>query len=136
MVDKTISFDELLALAKDGARIETERRPMVIEQLGELIARLDAIAKSNEERAAADLARSKTQLEVLATLQAMIRNQAGVKISPPVDLAPLKTVLTEIRQATERAESKAPAIYEFDIERNGQGYMSKITAIPQAPRTH
>lgn len=133
MVDKTISVEELLALAKDGARIETDRRPMVIEQLGELIDRLDAIAKSNEERAAADLARSQTQLEVLATLQGLIRRQTGVKISPPLDLEPLKSVLTEIQQAVEH---KPRVAYDFDIQRNGQGYLSKITATPHGQTTH
>lgn len=133
MVDKTISVDELLALAKDGARIETERRPMVIDQLGELIDRLDAIAKANEERAAADLARSQTQLEVLATLQALIRRQAGVNRSPPPDLTPLKTVLTEIQEQTAHKPVQG---YEFDVKRSGQGYIDKIVATPVGPTRH
>lgn len=128
MVDKTITADELIELVNSGARITTPTKPMVIEQFNELLDKLNQMIAANEERAQADLARSQTQLEVLATLQALIRQNQGVNRSPPVDLKPLYTVLSEIQEA------QRPAVaYEFDIQRDGRGFQQKIIATPIKP---
>ena len=133
MFDKTVSVDELLRLVQDGATVKTERHPMVIDQFNLLIAKLDEIAKANEARAAADLARSQTQLEVLATLQQLVRRQTGVNRSPPLDLKPLQTVLTDIQKAS---EEKPRVAYEFDVQRNLNGGIARIVATPQERMTH
>lgn len=126
MAEKTVSVNDLLEMVKDGAKVTTEQRPMVIEQFAELIEQFKNMIAAQEARASADLKRSQTQLEILAVLQAQIRQGKGVTMSPPVDLAPLQTVLTEIQEANaDRATAKD---YEFTFDRGPQGFATKIYA--------
>lgn len=125
MAEKTISSAGLLELAKGGARIKTEQQPMVIEQFGELIEAFKNMIAAQELRATADLKRSQTQLEVLAVLQSQIKQQGGVNRSPPLDLKPLETVLSEIQQANNQREAHD---YEFTFDRNTHGFATKIHA--------
>ncbi len=117
MTEKTISRTQLLDRQKDGAHVEFEKRPMVIEQFDELVAQLSRMIGAQESRAAADLARSQTQLEVLATLQMMVKKDARQTPSAPVDLAPLHTLLAEITESCHRE----PVDYDFKILRTGPG---------------
>lgn len=128
MAEKTMDFDELRELSEDGFEIEFDKKTMVIDQFGDLIEKLEQMVAANEERTRADLARSQTQLEVLATLQSLIKQQGGVPKAPPIDLAPLQTVLTQIQEAS---AERGRVAYEFDVQRSGQGYISKIVATPQ-----
>jgi len=128
VAEKTMDFDELRELSEDGFEIEFDKKTMVIDQFGDLIEKLEQMVAANEERTRADLARSQTQLEVLATLQSLIKQQGGVPKAPPIDLAPLQTVLTQIQEAS---AERGRVAYEFDVQRSGQGYISKIVATPQ-----
>lgn len=117
MVDKTISKMQLHELQMSGAHVEFEKRPMVIEQFGELIKQISNMITAQEARAAADLSRSQTQLEVLATLQMLIKKDAGNTKSAPLDLTPLKVILAEIKESNNRE----PVDYDFKILRTGPG---------------
>lgn len=133
MADKSITLKELKALREKGAEIEFETEVTQIEQFGELVETLKTIVANEEERVRADIARQQTNLEILATLQSMIRKQgSGPKITP-VDMEPITKLLEEIR--AER-EAKAMVSYEFEIDRDGRGFARKITAKPQGQQIH
>ena len=85
MAEKTISSSELLKRAQRGAILKIKQRPIVIEQFSDLIAQLKNLIAAQEKHTAADLARSQTQLEIMATLQTMIKQQGGMNRSPPLD---------------------------------------------------
>lgn len=130
---RTISVDELLTLARDGAQIRTEHRPTIIAQFDELVAALKALIDSNTARAEAELARNQTQLEVLATMQATIRQQNVIR-SQPLDLTPLNTVLTEIQTNT---EPRPLTGYEFEVTaRDRLGDIEKLRVLPISPTHH
>ena len=131
--EKGLALSELVELIQGGANLKIERPEQRIYQFGELVSLLKELISMNIQRVEADNARNQAQLEVLATLQALIRKQNVTK-SHPVDLLPLKTVLSEIRQNTQPAHHHG---YEFNIERNQQtGYLEKIIATPHSPRKH
>ncbi len=133
MAERTISVSELLELASDGARIKTEDRPQIIQQFDELVKKLEGLIQASNVRAAAEVSRNKTQLEILATLQSMIRQQ-GVTKSQPVDLTPLKTVLTEIQSNT---LPRPLSGYEFEVtSRDRLGDIEKLKVIPISPTRH
>jgi hypothetical protein len=125
--DKVIELDDL----EEGDEIEFDPQITVIQGFSDLISKLDTIIQGHEERIKADLARNQTQLEILATLQATIRNQIA-KGSPKVDLEPLKTVLSEMQE--QRAMPR-PA-WDFEISRDNRGFMTKVTAKPQGQQLH
>lgn len=125
--DKVIELDDL----EEGDEIEFDPQITVIQGFSDLISKLDTIIQGHEERIKADLARNQTQLEILATLQATIRNQIA-KGSPKVDLEPLKTVLSEMQ---EQRNLPRPA-WDFDIQRDNRGFMTKVTAKPQGQQLH
>lgn len=119
MVDKTITRRQLQELEKDGALVAIEQKPMQIEQLDELIGAVKSMVSNEEERIRADLARNQTQLEVLATLQGLIKKDTGgVNRSPPAaDMQALRVVVEELKESLNRE----PADYDFKIIRNGPG---------------
>ena len=125
--DKVIELDDL----EEGDEIEFDPQVTIIQGFSDLISKLDTIIQGHEERIRADLARNQTQLEILATLQATIRNQIA-KGSPKVDLEPLKTVLSEMQE--QRAMPR-PA-WDFEISRDNRGFMTKVTAKPQGQQLH
>jgi hypothetical protein len=124
--DNYLEIDEL----EDGDEVEFDPQVMVISRFDELLSKLDTIIQDSTERARADIARSQTQLEVLATLQALIRNNVTTK--RPADLEPIQTVLTKLQ---EQQHAPRPA-YEFDVTRDNRGFISKITAKPQGQPLH
>jgi len=148
MVEKSIDLNELIRLARLGAKIKTEERPTIvaeyddtmraptkIEKFDDLLGKIDAMLEAHkatekataaravetlkasaahsvatvnadEARSNADKANAQRQLEVLTTLQALIK--AGRENKPQaVDLAPLKTVLTAIQKNTPPATNVA-----------------------------
>ena len=131
MADKptqSLALSDFVELIKGGADIKIERPEQRIYQFDELVRLLKELISMNIQRVEADKVRSQSQLEVLATLQALIRQQNVTK-SHPVNLEPLKTVLSEIQQN----KQPAPHGYEFNIERNRQtGYLEKIIATPSS----
>jgi hypothetical protein len=120
----TISLAQLQELQKSGAVVEIEKRPMIIEGFSDLIESLKGLIAAQEAQATADLKRSQTQLEVLATLQALIKQNASGNRSHPVDLSPLHTVLSEMKETGARE----PCDYDFKILRSGPG-LSPATKI-------
>lgn len=133
MADKpTITEAELNELVNKGAKITREAQPMVIARFDELLSKLDAMLQANVERVQADIARNQTNLEILATLQALIRNQVSSGKPHKAEIDQIKTVLAEI---TEQRAMPKPA-YEFTIDRDNRGFMSKIVATPQGHTTH
>ena len=114
----------------DDEGVRYDPQVMVIHRFDELLSKLETVIQENAERVRADLARNQTQLEILATLQQLIRSNVTAKAP---NLEPLKTVLTQLQQ--QREPGPRPA-YEFTIDRDNRGFMSKITARPQGPTTH
>lgn len=117
MVHKVVSQAELLEMVAEGAIVRRENKPTVIDRFDELIEQLKALASAQTAQAAADLARSKSQLEVLATLQASIRSQNTPKVYSQPDLKPLLAILAEMQQANHHE----PHDYDFKILRSGEG---------------
>ena len=126
----------LLELTGKGASVKFPAKDMKIEQLGDLIEVLNRIAANEQERIRADIARNQTNLEILATLQGLIRKQGeNRKISgSPVDLTPLVQVLSELKH--EREEKENGGSYQFEIKRDGRGFAQQIIATPMRPTTH
>lgn len=116
---------------EDGDEVEFDPHVTVVQGFTDLVSKLDMLISGHEERIRADLARNQTQLEILATLQATIRHQVS-QGKPKVDLEPLKTVLSEIQEQQNRPR---PA-WEFSIDRDNRGFMTRITAKPQGGQVH
>lgn len=131
-----MSLAELIALQNEGASVKFPAKPMQVEQLGDLIEVLKRMAANEEERIRADIARNQTNLEILATLQAMIRKQGeNRKISgSEIDLAPVVQILSEMKE--ERDNHDNGGSYEFEIKRDGRGFAQRIVATPMRPTTH
>lgn len=125
--ENSIELDDL----EDGDRIEFDPQITILQGMDELLSKLDTIIQNNVELARADIARSQTQLEVLATLQALARKAAS-QGTPKVDLEPLKTVLSEIQEQQNRPRPT----WEFEIDRDNRGFMTKIKAKPQGQSIH
>jgi hypothetical protein len=125
--DKTIEIEFL----EEGDEIEFDPQVTILQGMDDLLSKLDTIIQNNVELARADLARNQTQLEVLAQLQALTRKSIA-QGSPKVDLEPLKTVLTEIQEQQNRPRPT----WEFEVNRDNRGFMTKITAKPQGQSIH
>ena len=161
---KTIDIDQLVRLAKSGAKISTEERPQIhanieapppvdiqplvellqermtldalVEKLGEMH---DAALAATKKRDDADKSRAQTQLEVIYTLQALIK-QLGVTKSQPIelrqqaiDLSPLAAVLKTISEAVSRQPEtpvREPQSYRFVIERDKRGFAEAVLCEP------
>ena len=128
---KSISRQELAEL---GASFSTKMEPegREVARFGELIDKLSEMIAQGAERTAADHARCQVQLEVLSSLQKMIREQKGTKSfsQEPIDLSPLRDLLAEVGAQREAVP------YRFDIQRHEGGAMASVTAIPIAPTEH
>ena len=122
-----VSSAELLEMVRDGAILRRDSKPTTIDRFDELIDQLKALVDSQTEQAAADLARSKTQLEVLATLQATIKKTNATKVHSAPDLKPLMSVLSEIQASNTKRSDVA---YQFDIQRVEGGLMTGVRATP------
>jgi len=129
---------DLLDIVRSGAKIQIDRPEQVITQFDDLVATIKNLVVANEKiinngaaRAAADHSQAQSNLEVLATLQALIKKlSTGVTKSPPLDLTPLQTVLSQI---AENKRTDAPHDYEFTFTRGPQGYTTKIHARVVSP---
>lgn len=133
MAEKTVSLSDLKKLESEGSTFDFEKEVLEIEQFGELVESLKTMVANEAERIRADISRNQTNLEILATLQAMIRKQGqGPKIEAP-DFSPIYELLEEIRGEREARDRGA---YEFTVKRDGRGFAQTITATPVAPTTH
>jgi len=102
---------------------DKDKGPTEITGFGDLLGRLDAMAKASVEQ-------SKSQLEVLATLQMLIRK--GGEKPAAIDMGPIKVALSELKQVYIRPK----AAYDFEIKRGTGGFMTSIVATPINPTTH
>ena len=116
-------------MADSGAKVRRIVPPTTIEQFDDLVEALRAMVEASDARISADLARSQTMLEVLATLQAQVRSQKGVNRSPQIDMSPLIPVLEAVAAAN-RGAGRFAITYEFTFGRSQQGFVSKIRAEP------
>lgn len=127
---KKLSDAEITELKSLGS-VKMDPKVHNVARFDELINKLTQLVDSQSQRTQADLARSQSQLEVLATLQKMIRQQNGTKSHvshETIDLTPLQEVLSQIQAVNaERAEMA----YSFEIQRgpNG-GPMQRVIARP------
>lgn len=103
---------------------------MKIEQFGDLLEALKTLTSNESERIRADLARNQTNLEILATLQALVKKPVSGMSMPALDLTPLKDILDDIR--AER-DYRARVAYNFEIKRDGRGFATAIEATPVQP---
>ena len=118
-------FDELIATIVTMLQASETRFSAKLKAIDGIAT---AIADSNKSRNSADVARSeadtvssKKQLEVLATLQSLVRSGSTPKVH--FDLSPLKSLV----ESMHKHESSS---YEFDIKRDQNGYLYKIIATP------
>lgn len=135
MAEKSITLNELERLKSEGAEVEIESDTVSIEQFGELLSTLRTMADNEAERIRADIARNQTNLEILGTLQSMIRKAGDGPKAAPVDLSPIRDLIDEIR--AERV--REPVDYDFHIVRpGGDGFQpaSKIEARAVKPTHH
>jgi len=113
-------FEDLLAvLSKIGSSDE------LTNKVGEMAQAITLLVKSNEKMAAAEIEKSRTQLEVLATLQSLIKS-GNISKAQKIDLMPLKTVLADIKNPVVRPS------YVATVNRNKRtGFIEQITLDPQ-----
>jgi len=127
---KTISKQELAELG-DSVKVKHDPESREIARFGELIDKLGQMIEHNAQSTAADLARSQVQLEVLSSLQKMIREKKGTKsTSVNLDLSPLRELLAEI------SASREAVPYKFDIQRHEGGAMASVIATPIEQTRH
>jgi len=129
---KRVSDLELAEMKKLG-EIEYDPESREVARFGELIDKLSEMIAANAERTQADLARSQVQLEILASLQKLMRS-SGTKsqiTNETIDLSPLREILAEITTAREAVP------YRFDIQRaDNNGPMQRVIATPIEPTRH
>lgn len=132
---KRLTEEEIAELGEIGS-LKYDPETHNIGRFGELIDKLGELISMNASRVQADLARSQSQLEVLGTLQKMIRQQSATpKVSAqPVDLGPLQEVLAQIHMANAEKSKQA---FKFDINRDPHSsLMASVIATPIAPTEH
>lgn len=131
---KKVTDDDLDELRRMGS-VNWDPETREIARFGELIGKLEELITVTSKRTAADFERSQVQLEVLATLQKMIRaNGTKSQVShETIDMEPLKAILVEIQESNAARERTA---YQFNIQRGEGGYMAGVTATPISPTTH
>ena len=117
-----------MEIARGGAEINITRPPQEIAGFSELVESIKALVKQNAAKTDVDKAQVQQQLEVLATLQAIINKQPSKVVSnpAPVDITPLQTVLTQIQNAHAQRQ---PVAYQFDIQKGPAGIVG-IRATP------
>lgn len=123
---ESITREQLREMREEGDELEfhdTGRRS--IEGFTELVKELRALVEAQRANAAADMLRSETQSEIVTALQGLLSRPASA-----VDLTPLRDMMTEMQMGM---ESRPKTGYEFLIDRDGQGFMRKITATPMTP---
>ncbi len=136
--EEGLALSDLMELVKGGAKIKIDRPVQRIAQVDELVTLFKELIATNRARIEADAERNKSQLEILATLQALIRS-GNVTKSQKLDLAPLNTVLAKIEKTiahpvhtVQPAKPARPVGYEFTIGRDKRtGFADKIVAIPK-----
>lgn len=135
MADKTVSIQDVKKLESEGSTFDFDPDLTKIDQFGDLVEALNRMVANEAERIRMDIARNQTNLEILATLQSLIKKQGSGPAPQPTDLSPIKELLEEIR--AER--TREPADYDFNIIRpGGDGFQpaSRIEARAIKPTTH
>lgn len=116
---ESLDLSDLLELMKGGAKISIDRPAQTIAQFGEFVELVKDLIATNKERISVDAERYKSQLEVLATLQALIRS-SNVTRSQSTDLTQLKTVLSDFKETMAPREQLG---YKLTFNRTNQGFI-------------
>lgn len=128
MAEKTISLRDVRLREKQGADVRIQPKPMEIADFHDLVKALEASTENEAARIQADLARNQTNLEILATLQALVRKGSGNGVMPKIDMEPITNVLAELR---EKSHIHPVFAYDFEFTRDvNSGRVMKIRATP------
>ncbi len=129
MVEKTVSLVDLQRRQKAGARLDFGPERMQIENFGELVAALKGMSANEQARITEALSRNQTQLEIIATLQQLVRRQPpSAPAAVDIDLTSLDDILATL---VGKAHSHALVAYDFDFIREGNGGRTvRIRATP------
>ena len=126
MVGKTLTAKQLQEMREQGDDIEIhDNGHRSIEGLDALVAELRALVEAQRANAGADMLRSESQSNLIALLQKLVNRPAGA-----MNMEPLRDMIAEMQTM---GEARPRAGYEFQIDRDGQGFMRSITAVPIAP---
>ena len=124
MAEKPITLEQLQRDQEDGAEYEFDTEVTEIRGFSDLIDNMKRMVANEAERIRADIARNQTNLEILATLQSMIRKQGQGPAAQPADMQPIRDLLEEIR--AERLRASDPVDYDFKILRSGPGFSPAV----------
>lgn len=129
MAEKTISVSELDRRRNRGAKIDFGPERMQIENFGELVAALKGMSANEQARITEALSRNQTQLEIIATLQQLVRRQpSSAPAAVDIDLTSLDDILATL---VGKAHTHALVAYDFDFIREGNGGRTvRIRATP------
>lgn len=123
---ETITAEQLQEMREEGDELEIhDNGHRTIEGFTGLVAQIKELVAAQRANAAADMLRSETQTEIIDALQKLLLRPAG-----GLDMTPLVEMITQMQEMN---EARPRAAYEFEIDRDGQGFMRKITAKPIAP---
>lgn len=102
---------------------------MQVENFGELIAALKGMSANEQARITEALSRNQTQLEIIATLQQLVRRQpTSSPATVDIDLTSLDDILATL---VGKAHTHALVAYDFDFIREGNGGRTiRIRATP------
>jgi predicted YcjX-like family ATPase len=117
----------MAALSEDGDYFEAiDDGKRSIQGFDELIAQIKDLVAAQRANAGADMMRSEAQSELTALMQKLMSRPVA-----ETDMSVLAEALTEI--SAMRTDHKA---YKFTVERDNQGFMQQIIAVPITPTQH
>ena len=121
---RKVTPDELLDMMREGAIVTKEDRPRIIEGFADLIAEMQKLVKAQQD---------------IADKQAAGLADAVDKITKAlqdgrVDMDRIERILTAALPT--RDARRDPAAYKFNMERDGNGDLSAITATPVVETRH
>lgn len=127
---RKLTTREFLKLRDEGAEFNFPERMSKIEGFDEMIEAMKSMVSNNSARVEADSARSQSMLEILATIQVLVRKSGERRGAQgtPLNMAKVEKALDQIRDLM--AMPKPLVSYEFDFQRNQQGFTNKIIATP------
>ena len=127
MPEKTITLADVRKRKSQGAEFQFDPDQMTIDRFDELLEALKPLAGNEDARIRADLARNATILEILGTLQGLIRDRKPAQSTVNIDMTKLEELLGEL---TAKAHMHPLVAYDFDFQRVEGGRIAKIRATP------
>lgn len=129
--EKVVSRAQLVQMSRSGAHIEDveddDNGHRTIEGLAELVAQIKSLVEAQRANAGADMLRSETQTQLIQAVQKLASRAPGKGMSQKV----LEDLVVQLGE--QRGQEREPnPVYVFTFERFPSGYISKVTATPQA----